>query len=507
MKLNELVPCFSGEIINGSTSPCLDRDISGIVGDSRAVEPGNIFIVVPCAQAQDHALMAANAGAGALIVEPDMAALLHGKTDIPLISVTSARRALSQAAAMAYPRQPAYNVAVTGTNGKSSVVHFTRQIWQHLGHAAASIGTLGVELTPNARPENKVAFSELTTPDAFTFHQILDTLAASHINHCAFEASSHGLDQYRCHEVRLAAAGFTNLTQDHLDYHGTMDAYFDAKARLFWEVLPAGKAAVLNAGSSYFNALQAICAGRGQQIISYGVEVEAGLQALNLRLSSGQVLFDLKMGAEMWKDIPVHLVGTFQVENVLCAIGLALACGVSAAEIVKILPELRSAPGRMELVGKTSAGNPVFIDYAHTPDALSRALRSLRSHVTKAGRLIVVFGCGGNRDAGKRAQMGEAAQTLADYAYVTDDNPRDEDPAFIRAQVMVGCRGGHEIAGRGQAIKTAITSLNPDDVLLIAGRGDERVQVIGNRTLAFEDRVEVLKYLQADLMAGGKTAP
>jgi UDP-N-acetylmuramoyl-L-alanyl-D-glutamate--2,6-diaminopimelate ligase len=420
---------------------------------------------------------------------------------IPILTVASSRRALSQAASLLYPDQPEVIVAVTGTNGKSSVVTSVRQIWQKLGLAAASIGTLGVDLSYKAKVKVDLPATKLTTPDALTFHQTLNTLAQSQVTHCAFEASSHGIDQYRLHEVRLAAAGFTNLSQDHLDYHETMDAYFEAKAKLFMEILPSDKTAVLNVASSYFSALKAMILGRGQAVISYGVDLEADLMATNIRLSTDQIRFDLTFQGQTWSDIPLNMVGAFQVENVLCAMGLVLAGGVSASSIVATLPSLCSAPGRMELVVKTSEGSTIFIDYAHTPDALSRALMALRKHVIGNGRLRVVFGCGGNRDAKKRVQMGEIALTLADDIYVTDDNPRDEDPAFIRAQILVACPGAHEIGDRHQAIRTAIRQMRPDDVLLIAGKGHEHGQIVGDKVIPFDDRTEAQAILRKGVVA------
>lgn len=474
---------------------------SGLSHDSRQVNAGDVFVVIPCDQAEMHTRAALKAGAVALIAEPDFVEAMRDKLGVPILTVASSRRALSQSAAFLYPGQPETIIAVTGTNGKSSVVTSVRQIWQKLGYAAASLGTLGVDLSYQAKVKGDLPTTKLTTPDALTFHEMLNTLFESHVTHCAFEASSHGLDQYRLHGVRLAAAGFTNLSQDHLDYHETMDAYFEAKAKLFMEVLGADKTAVLNVASAYFPALRAMILGRGQTLISYGVDREADLMANNLRLSTDQIQFDLTFQGETWSDISLNMVGAFQVENVLCAMGLVLAGGVPASSIVATLPSLCSAPGRMELVGKTPEGSAIFIDYAHTPDALSRALMALRKHVTGKGRLRVVFGCGGNRDAGKRAQMGEVAFTLADDIYITDDNPRDEDPAFIRAQVLVACSTAHEIGDRRQAIRIAIREMRPNDVLLIAGKGHEQGQIIGDKVIPFDDRTEAQAILKEGVAA------
>jgi UDP-N-acetylmuramoyl-L-alanyl-D-glutamate--2,6-diaminopimelate ligase len=433
-----------------------------------------------------------------LVVEADFAQHFQDQFPVPVIVVASARQALSQCAAWLYPHQPDTMVAVTGTNGKSSVVSFVRQIWQGLKYKAASLGTLGVELTSNANLSKPLPNSKLTTPDAMSFHKILEVLAASHITHCVFEASSHGLAQYRLHGVGLKAAGFTNLTQDHLDYHADMDAYFAAKARLFIDVLPPDQTAVINIASPYFSALKAMVLGRGQTLLSYGVEQSADLMAHNIRLLPGQIHIDLAIQGQTWRDIPSTMVGSFQVENVLCAVGLALAAGADAASIVETLPTLRSARGRMEFVGKTHQGGAIFIDYAHTPDALSRALSALRNHVTEEGRLGVVFGCGGDRDAGKRSQMGTVAQSLADDVFVTDDNPRHEDPAFIRAQILVGCPLAIEVPNRRQALSQAIRQMRPHDILLVAGKGHERGQIIGNEVIPFDDREEVLAILKKE---------
>lgn len=470
----------------------------GLAHDSRHVKAGDVFVVIPCDQAEAHTRAAIQAGAVALVAESDFVEVMRSKLRVPMISVACARLALSKAAALLYPGQPETIVAVTGTNGKSSVVTFVRQIWQHLGLSAASLGTLGVEISPHVHLKSGLAKTKLTTPDALAFHQILNTLAASGITHCAFEASSHGLAQYRPHGVKLKAAGFTNLSQDHLDYHETMDTYFEAKVKLFTDVLPVDKTAVINVASPYFSSLKAVVSGHGQTLLTYSVNQPADLMAQNVRPLFDKITFDLTIQGQTWRDVSLNMVGAFQVENVLCAIGLILAGGeVSASDIVGTLPYLRSAPGRMELVGKTPQGSAVFIDYSHKPEALGCALRALRRHVSKDGRLRVVFGCGGNRDAQKRAQMGEIAQTLADEVYITDDNPRDEDPAFIRAQILVSCPKAHEIGDRRQAIKTAIGQLGPGDILLIAGKGHEQGQIIGDRIIPFDDRTEAQIILKA----------
>jgi len=502
MTLNDLVQKLQGterhEVLNSEHFPTLNTQFTGLAHDSRVVKKGDVFVVIPCDQAEEHALSAVQAGAVALIAEPDLVNTLQEKPKVPIITVASARRALSVSAALLYPGQPETMVAVTGTNGKSSVVTFVRQIWQKLGYTAASLGTLGVDLPSHVRLVNELVTTKLTTPDALSFHQNLNTLSASGITHCAFEASSHGLDQYRLHGVKINAAGFTNLSQDHLDYHSSMEDYFEAKMRLFIDILPPDKIAIINSASPYFPALKAMITGHGQPILSYAVEQEANLMAHNIRLSAHQTQFDLKFNEESWSNITLNMVGAFQIENVLCAMGLVIACGASASQVVEILPTLKSAPGRMELVGNTAVGSSIFIDYAHTPDALNRALTALRKHVTQEGRLFVVFGCGGNRDAGKRVHMGEVAHKLADEIYVTDDNPRDEDPAFIRAQILVGCPHAHEIADRRLAMRTAIQHMGANDIVLIAGKGHEQGQIIGKRVVPFDDRTVVQEILKEE---------
>ncbi|MBM3632134.1 MAG: UDP-N-acetylmuramoyl-L-alanyl-D-glutamate--2,6-diaminopimelate ligase [Alphaproteobacteria bacterium] len=499
MILNDLVHHIGQGVIDKQFLNIGTLPFTGLSQDSRLVKKGDVFVVIPCDQAKTHVLDAVKAGAIALIAESDVAEAMQGKVPVPILSVTSSRKALTQAASLLYPKQPEVIVAVTGTNGKSSVVTFVRQIWQKLGFSAVSLGTLGVDLSYQAKLKSDLVSTKLTTPDALSLHQNLDSLAQSNITHCVFEASSHGLDQYRLHDVKLSAAAFTNLSQDHLDYHETMEAYFEAKAKLFMDVLPPDKMAILNMDSPYFSSLKAMILGRGQKILSYGVEQPADLRAQNIHLTSDQIRFDLTIQDKTWAGLTLNLVGAFQVENVLCAVGLVLACGAPASKIVEALPYLCSAPGRMELVGKTYQGSSIFIDYAHTPDALSRALEALRKHVANDGRLKVVFGCGGNRDASKRALMGEIAQKLADDIYVTDDNPRDEDPAFIRAQILVNCPRAQEIGDRRQAMRTAMHTMQPHDVLLIAGKGHEQGQIIGDRIIPFDDRTEVQAILKEGL--------
>lgn len=474
------------DYLKNNSSPCCD---------SRLVKEGDLFIAIPCDLVESNMRQAIERGASAVVLEHDLFDRLKSQYEsVRFIPVVSARQTLATLAASLFPQQPENMMAVTGTNGKSSVVNFVRQIWEYCNRLSVSLGTLGIQASV-VLPDG-LSGGGLTTPDSLTLHQILDKITSSGINHCVFEASSHGLDQFRLHAVKLRAAGFTNLTQDHLDYHGTMESYFAAKSKLFTEVLSTDGVAVINADSPYFESLKRLISGRGQRLISYCVEGKADLSAHNIRLAGTKIIFDLQVQGRRWSDIPLTMVGAFQVENILCAIGLALAGGESIDKIVECLSHLRSAVGRMELVGQTAEGGCIFVDYAHTPDALVRSLEALREHLPEEGKLGIVFGCGGNRDAGKRTLMGKIAADLADAIFVTDDNPRDEDPAFIRAQVLVGCPEAQEISGRRQAVEVGISALNAGDILLIAGKGHERGQLIKGHLHPFDDGQVVRAYLE-----------
>jgi UDP-N-acetylmuramoyl-L-alanyl-D-glutamate--2,6-diaminopimelate ligase len=465
-----------------------DVDIKRVISDSRKVIAGDLFVAIPCDQVDRNVQEAASAGAAAIILESKLYYTIRHECDVPMIPVGNPRLILSKLAAYIYSKQPAVNVAVTGTNGKSSVVNFVRQIWEEAGLRAASLGTLGIQSRLKDLLPSTVEKSTLTTPDSMTLHRTLQELKNIGVDYCAFEASSHGLDQSRLHSVHLIAAAFTNFTQDHLDYHQTMEAYFDSKSRLFSEVLPEGKTAVLNADCTHFNSLKHLVTSRKQKLLTYSTQQQSDLWAQNIRLEAKGIVFDLHAGGREWKDIPLQMVGNFQVENVLCAIGLALSSGLSLVQILSILPALKSAKGRMEFAGTTKTGASVFVDYAHTPDALSRSLSALRQHMSSGeGNLVVVFGCGGNRDAGKRSQMGQIAQELADVVYITDDNPRDENPSYIRAQIMMACPNAIEIADRRIAIEESIEKANKNDIVLIAGKGHEQGQLIRGKIHPFDD--------------------
>jgi len=460
-----------------------DAEVLGLTADSRAVKPGFVFFALAGAKADGMAFAEKALAAGALLVVGDRRAP-------PSIAshyqrVDDARAALSQAAALFYARQPERIVAVTGTSGKTSVADFTRQIFGHCGFAAASLGTIGV-----IKPSGAV-YGSLTTPDPLTLHKTLDALAGEGVTHLAMEASSHGLDQRRLDGVKLCAAGFTNLSRDHLDYHADLEEYFCAKLRLFTELLPEGGTAVIAADGEVSEKVIAACAAGGIKTLTVGVKGD-GIR-LTDAVADGfdQVLTLVHAGATRIIQLP--LAGAFQAENALVAAGLALAAGAPADRVFAALEKLKGAPGRLERVGDRD-GAPVFVDYAHKPDALEKALAALKPFAKN--RLIVVFGCGGDRDAGKRPVMGEIAARGADIVIVTDDNPRSEQPEAIRAQILKGAPGAQEIGDRAAAIRAGVAALRPGDALLIAGKGHETGQIVGSRIVPFSDHDEARAALE-----------
>ena len=457
-------------------------DVTGATADSRAVAPGSLFFAVAGGKADgmSFAPQALAAGAVAVVAEKDAPADFSA----PFVRVKDVRAALSRAAASLYPRQPEKIVAVTGTSGKTSVADFTRQIFEACGFPAASLGTIGV-----IKPSGAI-YGSLTTPDPVTLHKTLDALAGEGVTHLAMEASSHGLDQRRLDGVRLSAAGFTNLSRDHLDYHAGLEDYFAAKLRLFTALLQPGQTAVIAADGDFSARVIETCSARGLRVFSVGEKGE-GLRLKSMRAEGFSLLLDL---VHEGRDIRVKLplAGAFQAENALVAAGLALAVGCPQDKVFAALENLRGAPGRLEFVG-AKAGAPVFVDYAHKPDALEKALAALRPFAKN--RLIVVFGCGGDRDAGKRPIMGEIAMRGADVVIVTDDNPRSEAPAAIRAAILQAAPGAREIGDRAAAIRAGVRMLGEGDVLLIAGKGHETGQIVGKETHPFCDRDEALEAL------------
>lgn len=452
--------------------------VSGLALDSREVRPGALFAALPghSAHGAAHARAAVAAGAVAVLTDPEGLRLM-GEVDAALVVAEDARQTFARAAALWFGPVPETVVAVTGTNGKTSVASFCRQLWGAMGRRAVNVGTTGVEGAWEAPLRH-------TTPDALTLHRVLAEAARAGVTHAAMEASSHGLDQRRLDGVWLAAAGWTNLTQDHLDYHGTMEAYRDAKLRLFREVLPEDGVAVVNLDDPTGPLVAREAAARGQEVIGTGIAEGARLrlQASRFDATGQEVRF-------LWQGGPrvarLELVGGFQASNVLVAAGLLIGAGEEPAEVFGALPRLRTVRGRMQRVAARGNGAQVFVDYAHTPDAVATALRAIRPHVL--GRVVAVIGAGGDRDRTKRPLMGEAAARHAEVVVVTDDNPRGEDPAAIRRAVLAGAPGALEVADRAEAILRAADLLGPGDALVICGKGHETGQVVGGTVYPFDD--------------------
>lgn len=451
-------------------------EVRGLTADSRAVEPGYVFAALPGTQHDGLEFVqdAIALGAVALLSRPDPRL---ADIAVPVIEDSVPRRRFALLAARFYGAQPRLVVAVTGTNGKSSVAEFTRQIWAKLGQRAGSLGTLGIRIQDSYKPLPH------TTPEPVTLHRALSELAGDGVDHLAMEASSHGLDQCRLDGVDIAAGAFTSFSRDHLDYHADAQGYLQAKLRLFSEVMPRNRAAVLNADLDVLDAATAACEARRHRVLTYG----EGKSDLRLRrrhsLPDGQRLELELFGIR--SEIELPLVGDFQAMNALCALGLTLATGADQGDAVAALPHLQGVPGRLQRVTRHPCGAPVYVDYAHTPDALRHAMQALRPHT--AGRLVVAFGCGGDRDRGKRPQMGKAVADLADVAIVTDDNPRTEDAASIRAEVMAACPRAQNIGDRAAAIRAGLDILGEGDVFLVAGKGHESGQEVNGEIHPFDD--------------------
>lgn len=461
--------------------------VGGVAADSRAVNPGDVFFALAGSRTDGARFIDQAIAAGAVAVVGERQP--EGEDRVAFVTVFNARRALAVAAARAYPRQPATIAAVTGTSGKTSVAAFTRQIWQGLGHAAASLGTIGI-VAPN-----RSVYGSLTTPDPVALHRALDELAGEGVTHLALEASSHGLDQHRLDGVRVAAGAFTNLSRDHMDYHPTVAHYLAAKLRLFTDLVVDGGAAVIAADHAESQQVIDAARKRGLRIFTVGRAGE-GIRLLDAAIDGFAQVLTLEYEGRRRK-IRLPLVGDFQIENALVAAGLVLVTGGDAERVFAALEKLEGAPGRLDLVGERD-GAPVFVDYAHKPDALAKALEALRPYARR--RLVVVFGAGGDRDAGKRPLMGAIAAAKADTVIVTDDNPRSEDSAAIRAAILAEAKGATEIADRAEAIRFAIAGLGAGDALLIAGKGHETGQIVGDKVLPFSDHdaaIAALKELAA----------
>jgi UDP-N-acetylmuramoyl-L-alanyl-D-glutamate--2,6-diaminopimelate ligase len=464
-------------------------DILGLSADSRRIEPGFLFAALPGARADGRAFIADAVARGAVaVLAPEGTEWPPGVPPRPLLTDADPRAALARMAAAFHGAQPEVCVGVTGTNGKTSTVEFLRQFWTKAGRRAASLGTLG--LVAEGFPPG----GSLTTPDPVSLHATLAALARGGVTHAAMEASSHGLDQRRVEGVRFRASGFSNLTRDHLDYHGTMEAYRAAKLRLFGALLPQGAVAAANADMEpeTLAAIRGIARERRLRLLTTG---EAGADVRLLAaapLPEGQALRLAAFGAEA--ELLLPLPGRFQADNVMLALALAVGTGVDAALALAAIETLSGVRGRMERVAVLPNGAAVYVDYAHTPDALARLLAALRPHVAKGARLHVLFGAGGDRDPGKRPLMGEAAARGADAVWITDDNPRSEDPAAIRAAIRAGAPEAREIGGREAAIAAALAALGPGDVLAVAGKGHESGQEIAGVVHPFDD-AEVVRRL------------
>jgi len=400
---------------------------------------------------------------------------------VPYLASDNPRLAYAHMAATFYPAQPETLIAMTGTNGKSSTVEFLRQIWAHVGYEAACFGTLGVQAPTGYRPLTH------TTPDAVALHETLSELADEGVTHAAMEASSHGLDQYRLDAVKITAAGFSNLTQDHFDYHTDAEDYFNAKARLFMELTPKDAPVVINTNDDYGLRLVKMCKERGQDVM------QVGWTGRDIRIDevmprAASQIIDLVVQGKRRK-IELPLAGEFQTLNAIAALGLAMVTGVKTGPAIEALENLYGVAGRMERAGQTKDGAPIFVDFAHTEDGLDKLLRSVRPHTM--GNIIVAFGCGGDRDPDKRPKMGAVAAKLADEVIVTDDNPRTEDATSIRKAVLEGCPKATEIGDRASAIREGIARLGPKDCLVIAGKGHEQGQIIGTKIIPFSDVAQV----------------
>ncbi len=475
MKLKE----FAG-ILPIDDTAIADIGITGITSDSRNVEPGFLFAALQGNTVDGAAYVSDAAASGAVAIVAARDAQVSG-VNIPILACADPRRALSLAAAHFYKHQPKTMVAVTGTAGKTSVAAFTRQIWAHAGITAASVGTTGVQAP------GRDDYGSLTTPDPVELHRLLAELSAGGVTHCAMEASSHGLEQRRLDGVELLAGAFTNLGRDHMDYHTDMADYHRAKLRLFDTLLPKGAPAVIFADDEWSKRTADAARAAGLDVLTVGRRGEF-ISLKRVEHERQRQRAEIMVGSDLFEFV-LPLAGDFQIANALVAAGLAIATGTEPHLVVEALEQLKGAPGRLDLAGTTSSGAPVYVDYAHKPDALRNVLQSVRPFTT--GKVMVVFGCGGDRDRGKRPIMGAIAEELADVVVVTDDNPRGEVPEAIRASIIKSAPNALEIGDRRQAIRHAVSILDAGDTLIVAGKGHESGQTVGTRTLPFSDHDEV----------------
>lgn len=484
MRLNDI---WDEDTLNAMDDALSRIEITGVTCDSRRVEPGFVFAALPGSATDGRRFIddAVKRGASAIIVPMDGGDL--PSLDIPVIHEIDPRRRYALLAAGFHASQPAHIGAVTGTNGKTSVAWFARQLFNQAGLPAASAGTLGMLGTASDGSVLSEIKGALTTPDPADLHRDLKTIKGAGIEHMVIEASSHGLDQRRLDGVRVSACAFTNLSRDHLDYHRTEDAYLTAKLRLFDTLTVEGGQAVVNMDARFAEAFASAARCRGLEVITAGTGDDCRLRIADARpMPAG---LDLRVEIDGKRhDLQVPLIGAFQGSNAMVALGLVSALGVDPEKCISGFGLLKAAPGRMQFCGTHESGAGVYVDYAHTPDALETVLKAARPHAE--GRVHVVFGCGGDRDPGKRPEMGRAAAKFADVVIVTDDNPRSEDAAEIRKQAMSGAPDATEIGGRHDAIRAAVDGLEKGDVLVIAGKGHEQGQIVGDQVLPFDDVTE-----------------
>jgi UDP-N-acetylmuramoyl-L-alanyl-D-glutamate--2,6-diaminopimelate ligase len=482
----------AGKVIASAMQASIEY--TGLACDSREVRPGYLFAALPGTKTDGAEFVkdAVARGATTILGRPEVADRVRA-LGVRFIAEDNPRLALARRAASFFKTQPKVVAAVTGTKGKSSVVAFVREIWTALGKPAASLGTIGV-VTANGEFPLKH-----TTPDPIEIHRLLARLKDDGIDHLALEASSHGLDQYRLDGVEIAAAAFTNITRDHLDYHGDFEHYVAAKLRLFSEVVRADGIAVINVDAAHADRFLSAARARGLTILTVGERGET-IQMISCAESHDKQKLQLSHDGHRY-NVTLPLAGRFQASNALVAAGLVIGLGGDPDKVFAALEHLKGAPGRLEKVAFAASGAPIYVDYAHTPDSLEKVLSALRPHV--GGKLHVIFGCGGDRDKGKRPLMGEAAANFADIVIVTDDNPRSEDAAAIRKQALAGAPGAREIADRAEAIRAGVSALGRGDLLVIAGKGHETGQIIGSEVRPFSDRDEAIK---AALSLGGRAA-
>lgn len=463
--------------------------VSGIASNSSDVQEDYAFFAIKgqLTDGQDFIDIAINQGAKVIIYQNSLPLSYQFNHSIYYLKVDNIRKSLSQAAANFYQSQPAIIMAVTGTNGKTSVAHYVMSLWHKLGYRAASIGTLGLICNVDIKITNKL---NLTTADPINLHKILAELANCNVQHVIIEASSHGLDQFRLDGVRLNCAAFNNLSHEHLDYHQNMSNYLNAKLRLFTDILAKGTTAVINSADQFAKIIRDGCQFSGKSVLSYGKQLADEIQIHSIDTIDQSQIVNLQFANEFY-SFKTKLVGNYQTENLLAALALMIASGENIKDVIEYIDQLEAPPGRMQQISKN-----IFIDYAHKPLALKLVLNSLRT-ITK-DRLILVFGCGGNRDQQKRALMGDIASKLADIVIITDDNPRFEDPQIIRSQIITGCSKAIEIDSRFMAIKYALSIKENDDVVLIAGRGHEKFQIINGQNISFDDSVVVKQLLDSD---------